>query len=141
MGIFKRRDSVKSNMSASTTNSIDPLQDKTNGPRRISLFRSSSSQSQVSLSQLRRPSSIPAIPEVPQIPEIPQIPLPKAPDPNVDPVDYLRSIYAVRERCQVVLEKAKQDELRHFKVDMSKFPDVAKYVVSIIKVNKYSHSA
>lgn len=65
------------------------------------------------------------------------IPLPKAPDPNVDPAGYLRSIYAVRERCKLVLEKAKRNQLRHFNVDMSKFSNTAQYVVSIIKV---SHS-
>lgn len=130
MGLFKkdRRGSVQSNMSANTAGSVEQLEDKSNGARRTSLFRTSSSQSNTTAQLSRRTSTIPAIPE------IPQIPIPKAPDPNKDPVGYLRSIYAVRERCKFVLEKAKQDELKHFKVDMSKFPDVAKYVVSIIKV-------
>lgn len=74
--------------------------------------------------------NIEPIPETPKI----EIPLPKAPDPSVDPAAYLRSIYAVRERCQIILDKAKHNELRHFNVDMSKFEDVAKYVTSIIKV-------
>lgn len=65
---------------------------------------------------------------------IPHIPLPRAPDPNLDPAGYLRSIYAVRERSHLVLEKAKKNQLRHFNVDMSKFQDTANYVVSIIKV-------
>ena len=65
---------------------------------------------------------------------IPDIPLPKAPDPNIDPAGYLRSIYAVRERSRLVLDKAKRNQLRHFNVDMSKFPETASYVVSIIKV-------
>lgn len=65
---------------------------------------------------------------------IPDIPLPKAPDPQVNPVAYLRSIYAVRERSKLVLEKAKRNQLRHFNVDMSKFSDTAAYVVAIIKV-------
>ena len=65
---------------------------------------------------------------------LPDIPLPKAPDPNLDPAGYLRSIYAVRERTKLVLDKAKRNQLRHFNVDMSKFPDTAQYVVSIIKV-------
>ena len=68
---------------------------------------------------------------------VPQIPLPKAPDPNIDPAAYLRSIYAVRERSKLVLEKAKRNQLRHFNVDMSKFSDTAQYVVSIIKVRHY----
>jgi len=65
---------------------------------------------------------------------IPDIPLPKAPDPNLDPAGYLRSIYAVRERSRLVLDKAMRNQLRHFTVDMTKFPDTANYVVSIIKV-------
>jgi len=65
---------------------------------------------------------------------IPDIPLPRAPDPNLDPAGYLRSIYAVRERSKLVLEKAKKNQLKHFNVDMSKFQDTANYVVMIIKV-------
>ena len=65
---------------------------------------------------------------------LPQVPLPRAPDPNLDPAGYLKSIYAVRERSHLVLEKAKKNPLRHFNVDMSKFQDTANYVVSIIKV-------
>jgi hypothetical protein len=64
----------------------------------------------------------------------PDVPLPKAPDPALDPAGYLRSIYAVRERSKLVLEKAKKNQLKHFNVDMSKFQDVASFVVSIIKV-------
>lgn len=40
----------------------------------------------------------------------------------------------MRERCAVVLEKAKKNELNHFDVDMSKFVDTTRFVVSIIKV-------
>lgn len=65
---------------------------------------------------------------------LPEVPLPRAPDPNVDPAGYLRSIYAVRERSRLVLDKGKRNQLRHFNVDMSKFPDTAHYIVSIIKV-------
>lgn len=65
---------------------------------------------------------------------LPDVPLPRAPDPNVDPAGYLRSIYAVRERSRLVLDKGKRNQLRHFNVDMSKFPDTAHYIVSIIKV-------
>ncbi|KAI9888369.1 MAG: hypothetical protein M1814_000530 [Vezdaea aestivalis] len=59
--------------------------------------------------------------------------LPKPPDPNIDPVAYLRSIHAVRERTKIIFEKAKRNQLNHFTVDLSKFPDTAAYVVSIIK--------
>jgi len=60
--------------------------------------------------------------------------MPKTPDPQVDPAGYLRSIGSVRERNAVVLEKAKRNQLNHFNVDMSKFEDTTKFVVSIIKV-------
>jgi len=66
------------------------------------------------------------------------IPLPPAPDPTRDPAGYLRSIYAVRERSRVVLEKAKSNRLQHFDVDLTKFQDTADYVVSMIKVSKNS---
>ena len=78
---------------------------------------------------MKRTQSNPA-----QSASIPNIPLPRAPDPNLDPAAYLRSIHAVRERSRLVMEKAKRNQLRHFYVDMSKFADTAKFVVSIIKV-------
>jgi len=65
----------------------------------------------------------------------PDVPLPKAPDPALDPAGYLRSIYAVRERTRLVLEKARKNQLKHFAVDMTKFQDTATYVVSIIRVS------
>jgi hypothetical protein len=46
----------------------------------------------------------------------------------------LRSIGAVRERCLPVLDKAKANQLNHFDVDMSKFGNTTRFVVSIIKV-------
>ncbi len=57
----------------------------------------------------------------------------KAPDTNIDPAAYLRSINAVRERSNVVLAKAHQNQLNHFDVNLSKFQDTADYVVRIIK--------
>lgn len=60
--------------------------------------------------------------------------MPKAPDPAIDPAAYLRSIGAVRERCDLVWQKAKRDDLNHFSVDMSKFDDAASFVVGLIKV-------
>lgn len=62
-----------------------------------------------------------------------------APDPAVNPTAYLRSIYAVRERTRLVLDKAKQNKLQHFECDMTKFPRAADYVVSIIKVLPFQH--
>lgn len=65
---------------------------------------------------------------------MPTVPLPRAPDPNVNPAAYLRSIYAVRERSRHILDLAKKNQLKHFFVDMTKFDETAQYVVSIIKV-------
>lgn len=65
---------------------------------------------------------------------IPEVPISKPPDPSLDPAAYLRSIHAVRERSRIVLQKARNNRLTHFDVDMSKFEDTASYVVSIIKV-------
>jgi hypothetical protein len=59
----------------------------------------------------------------------------EAPDPGVDPIAYLRSINAVRERSRLVLQKAHANQLNHFDVDLNKFPSTANYVVSIIKVS------
>lgn len=72
------------------------------------------------------------------VPQIPDVPIPKPPDPWANPVAYLRSIHAVRERSRLVLEKAKRNQLKHFEVDMSKFPETASYVVSIIKVRAFA---
>lgn len=58
----------------------------------------------------------------------------RAPDPSVNPVVYLRSIGAVRERTKLVLEKAHANQLNHFEVNLSKFPDAVSYVVAVIKV-------
>ena len=72
-------------------------------------------------------------PTTPTVPEY-RMSLPRPPDPKIDPANYLRDIHAVRERCSVVLKVALVNKLSHFEVDMDKFPDVAHYVVSIIKV-------
>lgn len=60
--------------------------------------------------------------------------LPAPPDPTLDPAAYLRSIWAVRARCQLVYQRAKRNQLAHFDVDGSKFGETANYLVSIIKV-------
>jgi hypothetical protein len=70
------------------------------------------------------------------LPALPKIALPKGPNPNVDPAGYLRSIGAVRERCSLVMDPARKNQLTHFNVDMSKFEDTTKFVVSIIKVRE-----
>jgi hypothetical protein len=55
------------------------------------------------------------------------------PNPQVHPAAYLRSIYAVRERCQLVFGKAKGNELKHFEVDVDKLKDVTAAVVETIQ--------
>ncbi|OQD88426.1 hypothetical protein PENANT_c004G01796 [Penicillium antarcticum] len=64
---------------------------------------------------------------------IPELPIARPPDPALDPAAYLRSIHAVRERSTIILNKAKNNQLNHFDVDLSKFEATASYVVSIIK--------
>ena len=66
---------------------------------------------------------------------LPRIDLPRAPDPQLDPAGYLRSLSSVRERAQIVTDKALRNELRHFDVDVSKFGDVVSFVSNIIKVS------
>ena len=65
---------------------------------------------------------------------LPNVSLPPPPDPTVNPAAYLRSIFAVRERSSIVFGKATRNQLAHFDVDMSKFEETARFVVSIIKV-------
>ncbi|KAI1159667.1 DUF1688-domain-containing protein [Nemania serpens] len=72
-------------------------------------------------------------PLTPMTPHLPKINLPKPPDPSLDAAGYLRSLGAVRERCKVVTEKALQNQLNHFDVDLERFPDVVKFVCRIIK--------
>ena len=60
--------------------------------------------------------------------------LPAPPDPTLDPAAYLKSIWAVRARCQLIYQRAKRNQLAHFDVDSSKFGETATYLVSIIKV-------
>ncbi|TVY62836.1 Uracil catabolism protein [Lachnellula suecica] len=119
MGIFSRKDKSGSATSGSTRKNSSNLGD----------IQSMSSQSQ---SSLRSPIT-PGYNKMSIPPTIPKITLPKAPDPHVDPAGYLRSIGAVRERCTVMLGKAKQNKLNHFDVDMSMFEHTTKFVVAIIK--------
>lgn len=65
---------------------------------------------------------------------IPKIDMPRPPDPQLDPVGYLKSLGAVRERCKIVTDKALRNELKHFDVDMDMFPHVVSFVARIIKV-------
>lgn len=75
------------------------------------------------------------IPSTPMTAFHPRVDMPKPPDPNLDPAAYLRSLGAVRERSKIMTERALQNTLNHFEVDMSKFSDVSTFVCGIIKVS------
>lgn len=113
MGLFKRRDR---HVADSNTNNGSIACDKTTTSSRHNFA-------------MKRATS-----NLAHTASLPHVPLPRAPDPQADPAAYLRSIYAVRDRSKLVLDKAKRNQLRHFNVDMSKFSDTAAYVVSMIKV-------
>lgn len=51
-----------------------------------------------------------------------------APAGTSERVATLRSLATIRERCGVVFEAAKSDELEHFRLDLSKLDDVASFV-------------
>jgi hypothetical protein len=114
MGLFSRHKSEKSSSPRDTNGNSRNHYEHSNGAPPFGMKRMNSNPAQNAV--------------------MPDIPLPKAPDPHIDPAGYLRSIYAVRERSRLVLEKATRNQLRHFHVDMSKFNDTANFVVSIIKV-------
>ncbi|CAL3973364.1 hypothetical protein PZA11_005620 [Diplocarpon coronariae] len=110
MGLFSRKD--KSSSTSSSSRKTSSLADVT----------SHSSQSSLKSPVFTKMG-----------PTVPKIALPRAPDPHVDPAGYLRSIGAVRERCTLVMEAARANQLRHFDVDMGKLADTTSFVVSVIK--------
>lgn len=77
--------------------------------------------------------SMPQTPLTPMSPQLSRVNLPKPPDPTLDAAGYLRSLGSVRERCLVITSKAFHNKLTHFDVDLSKFPDVVRFVCQIIK--------
>ena len=123
MGLFKR--SKSSDTKAAFHGKYDGAAEQSNGVNKSVQQARSNGQLQTSAAH--------------QAPPLPEISLPRPPNPETDPVGYLRSIYAVREQTQKVMARAKLNELKHFKVDMSKLPEVATYVVSIIKVRDEGH--
>lgn len=66
--------------------------------------------------------------------KLPKVDLSRSPDPELDPVGYLRSLGAVRERSRIILERTTENQLNHFDVDLSKLPDVVNFVAGLIKV-------
>lgn len=123
MGLFRRKTTIKRPASEVYNPSILSRASSTrlNGAKDFSVYSQ------------RSPKLIDVGYQSPRNKMIPKIALPEAPDPAKDPAAYLRSIYAVRERTKLVLEKAKRNELKHFDVDLDKFQDTAGYVVAIIK--------
>jgi hypothetical protein len=121
MGLFSRKDKSGSTTSGSTRKNSSNLGE----------IHSQSSHSQ---SSLRSPITPGSHTKMSFPPTIPKVAMPKAPDPQVDPAGYLRSIGAVRERCSLMLTKAKNNQLNHFDVNMAGFSDTTKFVVSIMKV-------
>ncbi|KAF3941104.1 hypothetical protein ABW19_dt0207403 [Dactylella cylindrospora] len=116
MGLFSKKNSSKSNSLAS-----NDLSKKGSSTSVNSSIKSPTTPGKMSFSNGSMLDSIPSIP------------LPPAPNPNADPVVYLRSLYAVRERTKFVMIAAQKQQLTNFTVDMTKFKETAEYVVSIIK--------
>jgi hypothetical protein len=129
MGLFSRKKTSESTTSGGSRKNSSSLADVTSMSSQSSL-KSPVTPGTPGFSNFTKMSA-------PMNPAIPKINLPKAPDPHVDPAGYLRSIGAVRERSLPVLVKAKANRLNHFEVDMSKFEDTTKFVVSIIKVHSF----
>ncbi|KAI0110606.1 DUF1688-domain-containing protein [Hypoxylon sp. NC0597] len=95
-----------------------------------------SPSSRIQIHSINRSSagSMPQTPLTPMTPHpLPRINLPKPPDPSLDAAGYLKSLGAVRERCKIVTDKALRNNLNHFDVDVTKFPDVVSFVCGIIK--------
>ncbi len=50
-------------------------------------------------------------------------------------INYLRSLGAIRERCQQLFTLALEDKLEHFRCDLTKLDRTANYVLTVIKAN------
>lgn len=121
MGIFTRKDKPAGSVTSGSTR------------KNSSIMGDGDLQSVSSQSSLRSPTTPGYNTKMTLPPSLPKIALPKASDPHVDPAGYLRSVGAVRERCSLMLQKAKKDQLAHFDVDMSMFGHTTNFVVAIIK--------
>ena len=126
MGLFKRKDS--------RANTLDAQHGKATYDSQARNILSTDKLSELSLKSPSLTTTSSYFRSM--VNSIPEIDIPPAPDPKKHPAKYLRSIYAVRERSKIVLDKAKQDRLKHFDVDLEKFKDTSDYVVSIIKVEQ-----
>ncbi|CAK7234737.1 hypothetical protein SBRCBS47491_009049 [Sporothrix bragantina] len=152
MGLFSRKDKVSPKTAADHTanglNSSNSNASLNSGNSLKSPLSPSSQQHGFSSRTMNRSSagtagtaatsastgSLPGTPATPFSPvHLPKVDLPRPPDPALDPAGYLRSLPAVRERSRIISDKALRNELNHFDVDMTKFPDVVSFVAQIIK--------
>ncbi|KAJ9143704.1 hypothetical protein NKR23_g6265 [Pleurostoma richardsiae] len=130
MGLFSRKDKapktvVSSGPRSQSNASLDSGSSSVKSP---ASFRTNNRTSAGTM------ASGPSTPLSPFSPvSLPKFDLPKPPDPALDPVGYLKNLAAVRERSKIVTEKAVNDDLNHFDVDMGKFGDVVTFVSQIIK--------
>jgi len=140
MGLFSRREKAAKPVadtkpSLSTSKSISSLASGSSSIK--SPLGISSSRMMNRSSGSTNGASTPITPFSPGlVPSFPKIDMPRPPDPQLDPVGYLRSLGAVRERSKIVTDKALKNDLRHFDVDMQKFSDVVTFVANIIKASR-----
>ncbi|KAK4464780.1 hypothetical protein QBC42DRAFT_294835 [Cladorrhinum samala] len=142
MGLFSRRDRAPKASQEDQTTSLSASQSKTSltsaSSSIIAPINTSSrimNRSSAGTTSTAGPGTplTPFSPTSGTNPALPKIDMPRPPDPQLDPVGYLRSLGAVRERCKIVSAKAYRNELKHFDVDMRKFADVVSFVANIIK--------
>ncbi|RDA87606.1 hypothetical protein CP532_3966 [Ophiocordyceps camponoti-leonardi (nom. inval.)] len=119
MGFFSRRKAAKANSTITTVHSNTSF---------------SSAKSPIVGHRPSAGTITPVTPMSPMSPvKLPKVDLPRPPDPQLDPAGYLRSLGAVRERSGLLMQRALNDKLDHFNVDLSKLPDVVAFVSRLIK--------
>lgn len=129
MGLFSRREKTPK---SSPTSADPPLHSSYS----TASVNSSASRGIVNRISAASSNNNPITPLSPNTPfKMNKTDLPRPPDPQLDPAGYLRSLAAVRERSEIIFEKAVKNELRHFDVDMSKMDDVVSFVSGLIKVS------
>ncbi|OTA68107.1 DUF1688-domain-containing protein [Hypoxylon sp. EC38] len=134
MGLFSRKPKAPKPVNATAPGGAGAGNDSASLNSEGSNIKSPSSRIQIHSINRSSAGSMPQTPLTPLTPHpLPRINLPKPPDPSLDAAGYLRSLGAVRERCKIVTDKALRNNLNHFDVDVSKFPDVVSFVCGIIK--------
>ncbi|OTB09887.1 hypothetical protein K445DRAFT_323531 [Daldinia sp. EC12] len=139
MGLFSRKPKAPKPVNSSASNGANDTASLNSESSNIKGSSASNSrvQSQSYSNHRASAGSVPPTPMTPMTPMTPhpmsRINLPKPPDPVLDAAGYLRSLGSVRERSKIVTDKALRNNLNHFDVDMSKFPDVTTFVCGIIK--------